>query len=107
MYFSDDHNALRDLVRRVVDKEINPNMDRWEEDEAMADYYVLGTEENAEHCSVWDLPENVPDVSAPALGLTFVPGLGRGPVENPAVQDLLGVFIDERLFLREPEPTMV
>ena len=31
MYFDEEHNALRQTVRRVVDTEINPNMDTWEE----------------------------------------------------------------------------
>jgi len=31
MYFNEDHNALRALVKRFVDKELNPNVDRWEE----------------------------------------------------------------------------
>ena len=31
MYFNEDHTALRDMVRRFVDKEINPNVDDWEE----------------------------------------------------------------------------
>ena len=32
MYFNKEHNALRDMVRKFVDKEINPNVDEWEED---------------------------------------------------------------------------
>jgi citronellyl-CoA dehydrogenase len=31
MYFDDTHNAFRESVRKFVDKEINPNMDGWEE----------------------------------------------------------------------------
>jgi citronellyl-CoA dehydrogenase len=31
MYFNEEHNALRDMVRKFVDKEINPNIDAWEE----------------------------------------------------------------------------
>jgi citronellyl-CoA dehydrogenase len=31
MYFNEDHNALRDMVRKFVDKEINPKVDEWEE----------------------------------------------------------------------------
>jgi len=31
MYFNEDHNALRGMVKKFVDKEINPNMDEWEE----------------------------------------------------------------------------
>jgi len=31
MYFNEDHNALRALVKRFVDKELNPNVDQWEE----------------------------------------------------------------------------
>ncbi|NQU16073.1 MAG: acyl-CoA dehydrogenase family protein [Desulfobacteraceae bacterium] len=31
MYFNEEHTALRDMVRRFVDKEINPNVDDWEE----------------------------------------------------------------------------
>lgn len=31
MYFNEDHQALRDTVRRFVDKEINPKIDEWEE----------------------------------------------------------------------------
>ncbi len=31
MYFNEEHNALRQTVRKVVDTEINPNMDAWEE----------------------------------------------------------------------------
>jgi len=34
MYFNEEHSALRDMVRKFVDKEINPNMDRWEEKKA-------------------------------------------------------------------------
>ena len=34
MYFNEEHNALRDTIRKFVEKEINPHMDRWEEDEA-------------------------------------------------------------------------
>lgn len=32
MYFNEDHEALRDTVRKFVDKEINPYMDEWEND---------------------------------------------------------------------------
>jgi len=31
MYFNEDHQALRAVVKKFVDKEINPNLDRWEE----------------------------------------------------------------------------
>jgi len=31
MYFNEEHHALRDMVRKFVDKEINPNVDEWEE----------------------------------------------------------------------------
>ncbi len=31
MYFNQDHDALRQTVKRFVDTEINPNMDVWEE----------------------------------------------------------------------------
>lgn len=31
MYFNEEHNALRNMVRKFVDKEINPNIDEWEE----------------------------------------------------------------------------
>ena len=31
MYFNEDHQALRSMVRKFVDKEINPNVDEWEE----------------------------------------------------------------------------
>ena len=31
LYFNEDHQALRSVVRRFVDQEINPNMDDWEE----------------------------------------------------------------------------
>ncbi|MBN2282948.1 MAG: acyl-CoA dehydrogenase family protein [Deltaproteobacteria bacterium] len=31
MYFDETHDAFRDSIRRFVDKEINPNMDEWEE----------------------------------------------------------------------------
>lgn len=31
MYFNEDHEALRSLVKRFVDREINPNLDEWEE----------------------------------------------------------------------------
>ena len=34
MYFSEEHNALRNTVKRFVDKEINPNIDEWEEETA-------------------------------------------------------------------------
>ena len=30
MYFNEDHEALRETVRRFVDREINPNVDKWE-----------------------------------------------------------------------------
>ncbi|MBW1786577.1 MAG: acyl-CoA dehydrogenase family protein [Deltaproteobacteria bacterium] len=30
MHFNEDHEALRSLVRRFVDREINPNLDEWE-----------------------------------------------------------------------------
>ncbi len=32
MYFNEEHNALRNMVRKFVDKEVNPNIDRWEEE---------------------------------------------------------------------------
>ena len=32
MYFNEEHNALRDMVKKFVDKEINPKVDEWEED---------------------------------------------------------------------------
>ncbi len=32
MYFNEEHNALRNLVRKFVDKEVNPNIDKWEEE---------------------------------------------------------------------------
>jgi citronellyl-CoA dehydrogenase len=32
MYFNDDHQALRAMVRKFVDQEINPHMDQWEKD---------------------------------------------------------------------------
>ena len=31
MYFNEEHNALRDMVKKFVDKEINPKVDEWEE----------------------------------------------------------------------------
>ncbi len=31
MYFNEEHNALRDMVGKFVDKEINPKVDEWEE----------------------------------------------------------------------------
>jgi citronellyl-CoA dehydrogenase len=31
MYFTEDHEALRDSLKRFIDREINPNMDEWEE----------------------------------------------------------------------------
>lgn len=31
MYFNEEHQALRGMVRKFVDKEINPNIDEWEE----------------------------------------------------------------------------
>jgi len=31
MYFDETHEALRDSVRKFIDKEINPHMDEWEE----------------------------------------------------------------------------
>ena len=31
MYFDEEHNALRNTVKKMVDAEINPNMDVWEE----------------------------------------------------------------------------
>jgi citronellyl-CoA dehydrogenase len=31
MYFNQEHNALRSMVRKFVDKEINPKVDAWEE----------------------------------------------------------------------------
>ncbi|MEA3470820.1 MAG: acyl-CoA dehydrogenase family protein, partial [Thermodesulfobacteriota bacterium] len=31
MYFNETHNAFRESVRRFIDREINPNMDEWEE----------------------------------------------------------------------------
>jgi len=31
MYFDETHQAFRESVRRFIDKEINPNMDTWEE----------------------------------------------------------------------------
>jgi len=31
MYFNEDHNALRSMVKKFVDKEINPKLDEWEE----------------------------------------------------------------------------
>jgi len=31
MYFNDDHNALRELVKKLVDNEINPYINEWEE----------------------------------------------------------------------------
>jgi len=31
MYFNEEHNALRATVRRLVDREINPKIDEWEE----------------------------------------------------------------------------
>jgi len=31
MYFNEDHNALRALIKRFVDKELNPYVDQWEE----------------------------------------------------------------------------
>ena len=30
VYFSDEHNILRDQVRRFVDEEVEPNGDDWE-----------------------------------------------------------------------------
>jgi len=30
MYFNEEHNALRHLVKKFVDKEINPHVDEWE-----------------------------------------------------------------------------
>ncbi|MFH1136448.1 MAG: acyl-CoA dehydrogenase family protein [Pseudomonadota bacterium] len=30
-YFNEDHQALRDVIRKFVDQEINPRMDQWEE----------------------------------------------------------------------------
>lgn len=32
MYFNEEHNALRDMVKKFVDKEINPKVDEWEEE---------------------------------------------------------------------------
>ncbi len=32
MYFNEEHNALRNMVRKFVDKEVNPNIDKWEEE---------------------------------------------------------------------------
>ena len=32
MYFNQDHQAMRAMVRKFVDQEINPNMDQWEKD---------------------------------------------------------------------------
>jgi citronellyl-CoA dehydrogenase len=34
MYFNEEHNALRDTIRKFVDKEINPHMDEWETTDA-------------------------------------------------------------------------
>jgi citronellyl-CoA dehydrogenase len=31
MYFNDDHNALRELVKKFIDNEVNPYVDEWEE----------------------------------------------------------------------------
>ena len=31
MYFNEDHEALRSLVKRFVDREVNPKLDEWEE----------------------------------------------------------------------------
>jgi len=32
MYFNEEHNVLRNMVRKFVDKEVNPNIDKWEEE---------------------------------------------------------------------------
>jgi citronellyl-CoA dehydrogenase len=32
LYFNEDHEALRETVRRFVDREINPKVDKWEEE---------------------------------------------------------------------------
>ena len=32
MYFNEDHQALRSMVRKFVDQDINPHMDQWEKD---------------------------------------------------------------------------
>jgi citronellyl-CoA dehydrogenase len=32
MYFNEEHNVLRATVKRFVDKEVNPNVDRWEKE---------------------------------------------------------------------------
>lgn len=34
MYFNEEHEALRSMVRKFVDKEINPHVDKWEETNA-------------------------------------------------------------------------
>lgn len=34
MYFNEDHNVLRESIRKFVDKELNPNMDEWEQTDA-------------------------------------------------------------------------
>ncbi len=33
MKFTEEHDQLRDSLRKFIDREINPNVDRWEEDE--------------------------------------------------------------------------
>jgi len=50
MYFNEEHNALRDMVRKFVDKESNPKVDEWAESNVrlhelfkkMGDLGVLG-----------------------------------------------------------------
>ena len=57
MYFNSDHDALRAMVRKFVDKEINPNVEEWEKDKAplhdlfkkMGDLGLLGIRYDPEY----------------------------------------------------------
>ena len=57
MYFNEDHEALRDTIKRFVDKEVNPHIDQWEETNAplhevfkkMGDLGLLGIRYDPEY----------------------------------------------------------
>ena len=57
MYFNEDHQALRAMIKKFVDYEINPNMDLWEQQNAplhkvfkkMGDLGLLGIRYDSEY----------------------------------------------------------
>lgn len=41
--YTAQHDALRDTVRKIIDKDINPNVDKWEQDEDFPSHQIFKT----------------------------------------------------------------